>query len=442
MKHNFYQILLFYICLILFFLIFGTLILSYSLGYRYDFNKHQIIKTGIIRLNPIEKNCSIYLDGNLINQKKNQKTIEIPNLIPNKYYIEIKCANYQSWNKQIDIQAGKIHNENNILFIPINPSIQEIAYINQATIHQSNIAYVNAEKLYIITKDSDQVQFFPQVQINPNIQIKWLNKNIIAIINPLENKTNIQILNIYNGNLANINLDVNLKPNQLIGIDNITNENIYFLLQNNLFKTNINSNSNITPTLFLENIFNPIILNNHIYYQENNNSDTIIAYNLLFKNKTNIKLDQNITSFFLIPEKNWLLLNSNNISYIYEIYSSHLNSLNTNVFNYEISPDQQNTLFLNDNEIVIVDNNMNTNTLLRLSSKINGAIWKNNGNIIYATDNTIQSIDLNGENNKIIIKNEKLYNYIVINKYQEKILTIEKQTDQDLLTKINLKNSN
>lgn len=442
MKHNIYQIILFYICLILFFLIFGTLILSYSLGYRYDFNKHQIIKTGIIRLNPIEKDCSIFLDGNLIKHKKNQKTIEIPNLIPNKYNIEIQCLDYQTWNKQIDIQAGKIHNENNILFIPIKPPVQEIAFINQPKIFQSNIAYLNAEKLYVITKESDQIQYFPKVKIYPNSEIKWLNKYIISILEPLEDKTNVQILNIYNGNLADITVESNIMPNEIIGIDNITNENIYFLSKQNLYKINISSQNNTTPILFLENIFNPTILNNHIYYQESNNSNTIKSYNLLFRYKNDLKFEQNITSYFFIPEKNWLLFNSENKTYIYEIYSSNLNSLNTNVDHYEISPDQQNTILTNDHEIIILDNNLNINTLLRLSDKIDSAIWQNNENIIYSSNNTIKSIDLSGKNNQTILENDKQYSYSVINKYQEKILIKEKQTDQDLLKYLNLKISN
>lgn len=437
MKHNFFQIFLLYISIALLFIISGFLILSYSLGYRYDFQKKQVVETGIIRLGPLEKNCSIQLDHNTVKLKKNQQTVEITNLLPDNYTVDISCPQYQNWNKIIEVQAGKIHNENNIFLLPVNPSFTEIAYIQQANTETGNIAYINAENIYVISKESKQPQSYSKIKITSQSQIKWINDINIVILEQNNNQTSLQILNTYNGNSTNLTLNYLLTPDQIIGQDNFGGENLYFFYEQNLYKINTNHNPENKPTIFLENIFNPKIYNNYLFYQTAQNSKEIISLNLTFKYSSTIHVEQPVFAYFLIPQKNLLVYQSEDKFFIFNINNNINKSLDSTIDTYSISPDQQNIVFGNKHEIILTDNNLNTKTLLRLGSEIHSFSWYNNANILYSTGNSIKNIDIFGNNNQTLIENENL-TYQIISSHPDKILTIEKRSDSDLLKYINL----
>ncbi len=443
MKHNFFQIFLFYAFLTIVFFSTGIIILGYSLGYRYDYTKKQIVETSILRLSPVKEECQVFIDNNPIIQKKRQITIEITNLIPNKYRVTINCPQSQTWEKNISLQPGLVHNENNILILPNQPSEQEIAFINQTTSYNHNLAYVNTGKIYTINNDNGQTRFFSTTTVDAKTsQIKWLNdNNLIILDNSGNQQTDIQLLNIYNGNITKISLDQAINSDQVIGIDNLNNESLFIYLNQNIYTLDsTNQNPNLKP--FLTNIYHPVVQNNHLFYQLEDNSPEIISLNLIFKYSTKIILDQPCSSFFVIPQKYWIIYNNNNKSYLFDINSRTSKLLNASAEKYLVSPDQQNVLIYNQQEIIIINNQKETNTLLRLSTSIDSLIWQNNTNILYSTDQTIKRIDINGENNQTLISNQNILSYQITNTFPNKILVIEKRPDQDLLKYLFLNSSN
>ena len=74
-----------YIAFIIIFLIITPIIILYTAGYRYNFQKHRIQKTGILILKSNPAGASIYLNGEL---KKEKTQARIANLLPDDYNLK------------------------------------------------------------------------------------------------------------------------------------------------------------------------------------------------------------------------------------------------------------------------------------------------------------------------------------------------------------------
>jgi len=112
--------ILFLICLILF-LIITPIVIFYSQGYRFDFKTKKISQTGGFYFKVSPKSAEIY-----INDRFKKKTdfflgeIQIENLLPKKYKIEIKKSGFHSWQKTLEVEEKKVTEAKNIVLFPEN----------------------------------------------------------------------------------------------------------------------------------------------------------------------------------------------------------------------------------------------------------------------------------------------------------------------------------
>lgn len=118
------QIILFSV-LILFFFLSAPIAILYSQGYRFDFKTRRIIQTGGLFLKISPSTTEIYLDKKLF-KKTNflLDSVLIQDLLPQKYFIEVKKEGYFSWEKNLVIEKKQVTEAKNITLIPENPEFK------------------------------------------------------------------------------------------------------------------------------------------------------------------------------------------------------------------------------------------------------------------------------------------------------------------------------
>lgn len=88
------------VCGIIIFLTVAPIVIFLARGFRYDFAKHRLIKTGGLMIKTEPKNALVFL-----NQKKQKSTTPLTRrfLAPGDYSLEIKKEGFQPWQKTIPI---------------------------------------------------------------------------------------------------------------------------------------------------------------------------------------------------------------------------------------------------------------------------------------------------------------------------------------------------
>lgn len=185
----------FYLCVCVFFA--GLpYILSYSLGYKFNFRALRFIKTGLIVLKTQPSEAQVYLDGKLL---KDKTPLTISELLPGKYNLLVKLEKYYPWNIDINVQAGKVFRFEEIILFPAKTNIrqlnrgqvssfwfdqdkQAVYYFNQndATVSKSDSDGQNYEEIgrfitissspaeYKLSADRKKIAYFNQHQISIN----------------------------------------------------------------------------------------------------------------------------------------------------------------------------------------------------------------------------------------------------------------------------------
>lgn len=88
------------LALSVFFLIVSPYLIFYGLGYKYNFQKGQLERTGVFYIKSFPKGAQVNIDG----QKYRQETpTRLTRLLPKVYKVEISKPAYRSWQKNLPI---------------------------------------------------------------------------------------------------------------------------------------------------------------------------------------------------------------------------------------------------------------------------------------------------------------------------------------------------
>lgn len=91
-----------YISLIVAFFILAPVIILYTAGYRYNFKKMALEKTGIIFVSTVPAKTNIYVGNELV--AKTTPAI-IKNLLPDSYDLRISAPGYLNWGKKLEVRS-------------------------------------------------------------------------------------------------------------------------------------------------------------------------------------------------------------------------------------------------------------------------------------------------------------------------------------------------
>jgi hypothetical protein len=108
-------------------LIIGPLLIFYSLGYRFDFEKKKITKTGGIFIKALPKEVEVSIDGKI--KKKTDSlfgSLLIENLLPKKYKVRVEKEGYFPWEKELEVEEEKVTEAKNLILFPKNLSFYQI----------------------------------------------------------------------------------------------------------------------------------------------------------------------------------------------------------------------------------------------------------------------------------------------------------------------------
>ncbi len=153
-----------YLSFIFIFLIITPVIILYTAGYRYNFQKNKIQKTGILILKSSPTGASIYLNGEL---RKEKTQARIANLLPDDYNIKIEKENFYPWQKTLPVQSRLTTFAENITLFEKNLPTEVVE-------SNSELFSLSPDKIKIVYLDKketgDEVWF---------LNFKNLKKNLI-----------------------------------------------------------------------------------------------------------------------------------------------------------------------------------------------------------------------------------------------------------------------
>lgn len=299
-----------YIIFIVIFLIVTPIILFYTAGYRYDFKKNKMLKTGGIFLLVKEPQSQIYLNGKL--EKESgiifNNEIRFNNLLPNNYHLAVKKDGYYPWEKTLPVysqqttfaehismflkkEAEQINSAPNqilslspdqkyFIYLELNKGVAEILIMDtgrweRELLYRADYSFLqnlepreiagwsmDSKKILINVSNKEQDKISLVVDLDKNGESILLNDFIDIKLDKIYWGTNNS--NILYGNSQNIIYEINLldksiAPTVESAKDNIItdfyrdNDNFWYLAKNKnetlLFKKNIWSGEEIVLKL-------------------------------------------------------------------------------------------------------------------------------------------------------------------------------------------------
>jgi len=100
---------IFFWTLVILFLITAPTVVLRARGYRFDVNRGVFVHSGSIAIKSNPQNVDVILNGELIESKtlsRINSSYNISGLIPKEYDITISAADFQTWNKKIEVHSG------------------------------------------------------------------------------------------------------------------------------------------------------------------------------------------------------------------------------------------------------------------------------------------------------------------------------------------------
>ncbi len=121
------------------------LILSFSLGYKFNPRTFKFTKTGIISLKTQPQGADVYLDGRLLGEKT---PLTINELLPGSYSLKISLKRHYPWIAQVNVQPRKVARFEKIILFPNRPNIKQL--------NQDKISF------FWVDKEGGRIYFFNQ----------------------------------------------------------------------------------------------------------------------------------------------------------------------------------------------------------------------------------------------------------------------------------------
>jgi len=176
-----------YTFFILLFFVLAPLLIIYAQGYRFDFSRNRMVKTGGLSIDSAPRNAQVYLNGNYTEPNWIERRLvffktffgmrkmggDTPaifqNLIPDTYQITVEKDGYYPWSKKIDIYAEQVSFLEDIYMFLKEPTVTNL---NQWT--QIADTWPSADKRYLAIAGLKDGKW--------NLEIADLTKDQISVV--------------------------------------------------------------------------------------------------------------------------------------------------------------------------------------------------------------------------------------------------------------------
>ena len=418
-----------------FFLIFFTIVpvlALYSAGYRYDFKRNRLEKTGILYIESKPKEAMVYLDG----QYKNTTPSRLTKLLPGKYNVEVRKDDYYPWISEVEVKSNlTTFLKNTVLFRKNLPEIKIKGEINILTISldQQKIIYSlvgenNEElRLFNLKNDSDfLIESFGRKTYNYLEFLAWAPDQSKALFK--------QVIGDFNKYLI---VDVNtLRVKQIFDITRLNFDKLvwsgkndsclYGLRKTMLYQIDLTRNS--TEPIFAANITDLQAADDKIYYITRIASDYYLNQKLLESEEKDKKIKLPSFSDYTLQASTsdliTLLDKNNNDLFIIDSNAFDTQNIEDEIVlqarakNIFWSENFKNLIYYTNFELWFYNLDERQNELLtRYGETINRAVWyPENKYIVYQLGNTIRVTETRSgsiKNDLTLARLEKI-NQIVI----------------------------
>lgn len=349
-----------YIFFILLFIIIAPIIILYAAGYRYNFQKHKIQKTGILILKSKPEGAKIFLNNKL--QKKTTPAI-ITNLLPIDYLIQIKKDGYYPWEKTLPVLSSLTTFAEKVMLFKQNLPVKII----DGDIESFALSEDKQKMIYLQNSETGKEIWF--------LNLKNFQKSLLYRLT----EKNIQILKIEWG-----------KDNQKILI------------------TKRDENS---PTL--KYILLNVETQESFVYQ--NLNDFYFEFKELENKSIAIDQFQNIPITEGAPQRFLAILNQKDQTLSILDLNSGLIIFQTKANNATWLKNKNKILYINDFEIWVYDLTADQKSLInRYSREIRKSLWINDNYILVLFENNFKIIEMDERDKRNVIDltvSEKIYDF-------------------------------
>jgi hypothetical protein len=149
--------------LFLVFIIFSPILVWYSLGYTFDFEKKAFVKTGLLYVQTKPPQAQIFLSGKY--KKKTDRIFgraKILRLIPKKYLVEIKKENYLPWKKELEIKEGEVTEVLGIILFPQKINFKELEKKEEFFLKKAQKNLIPCEVFFPQSNQCQNKSYFPK----------------------------------------------------------------------------------------------------------------------------------------------------------------------------------------------------------------------------------------------------------------------------------------
>ena len=142
-------------------------------GYKYDSRRNNFVETGNIYINSNPKDVKIYIDGKLRSKKA---PFKLGYLLPGNYQVKVEKDGYKSWEKNLEVKAGLVTYESEIILFYNNPKTE--SFVDTQNIKGMKINAAKNEILYF----SDSAVYSKKTDTNAEQKIIELNDGTIESV--------------------------------------------------------------------------------------------------------------------------------------------------------------------------------------------------------------------------------------------------------------------
>lgn len=373
-----------YISFILLFFIVSPIIILYTLGYKYNWSKKTLEKTGVFFIKSYPKSAEVYLNNK---KYKDGTPTQINRLLPNNYLIKIAKEGYLDWQKNLTIYPDQTTFIEDVSLFkknvkPILISDGEFSSYLQSNNKQWIILGKNEThffSLWLFNINNEKLEELYRTESDTNLQIiSWSNDDEKIL---LKDDGNYYALSVSEKNkLFPLNKVTKIFFDELIW-DTYNDNILYGLIKNKLYQVDLLNNKCFPlltePVLKIINFKTDllaIVKKNNKYLLQYIKNDKEPLLSLPFSDKYN----------FLNPNNDYLSLYDGETKILYllepENANQYIAAAINNVNDFQWHDDQ--FLYWNNNELWVDYPKSGQKILLERSSQpILKAFW--HPNVVY-----------------------------------------------------------
>ena len=105
------------------FLILLPIVLSYALGYKIDYHRFKVYKTGMIYVSSHPTGASVYINGRL---HGDITPMRIEELKPGTYKVEVRREGFYPWERDMEVRPNMVSKADRIILFPVAQEMKKV----------------------------------------------------------------------------------------------------------------------------------------------------------------------------------------------------------------------------------------------------------------------------------------------------------------------------